>query len=194
MRRRKATKPAEIVVSLIATAAASLYFASQTGLSSSSVWRTVFIASIAALALFLLVWLIREMWTEHRYRALRLAEIDSMPGLEFERYIGKLLTSRGFDVTVTRSSGDLGVDVIAKSQDQIYAVQVKRSAKAVSRRAVSDAVAGMAHYRCSKSMVITNNYFTPGAKQLAQSTQCELIDRGTLADWIREYTRVDASK
>jgi hypothetical protein len=36
-------------------------------------------------------------------------------------------------------------------------------------------------------MVVTNSYFTRGAKQLAHSTGCELIDRDILAEWILDY-------
>jgi len=51
-------------------------------------------------------------------------------------------------------------------------------------------VAGMQHYRCTKAMVITNNYFTPGAETLARSTGCLLVDRDTLAKWISEFHNV----
>ena len=67
-----------------------------------------------------------------------------------------------------------------------YAVQVKRYSNAVSRTAVSDAVAGGAYYGCNAAMVVTNNYFTKGARALAQSTNCQLVDRKTLAKWIAE--------
>ncbi|MBV8101041.1 MAG: restriction endonuclease, partial [Verrucomicrobia bacterium] len=85
------------------------------------------------------------------------------------------------------ASGDLGVDLIAsKGQDRI-AIQVKRYGGTVSRRAISDAVAGMQHYRCNQAMVITNSRFTPGAITLAKSTQCSLIDRDELVKWIIRF-------
>ena len=62
----------------------------------------------------------------------------------------------------------------------------------VSRRAVSDAVAGMYHYGCNKAMVITNNYFSPGAITLARSTGCILIDRNILANWVTKYQNLIA--
>ena len=40
-------------------------------------------------------------------------------------------------------------------------------------------------------MVVTNNYFTKGAKELAQSTACKLIDRDSLAQWILDYRQDD---
>jgi HJR/Mrr/RecB family endonuclease len=120
-------------------------------------------------------------------RALTIADVDNMPGLEFERYVARLLRYRGFETTTTRASGDLGVDILAERRGTNYAIQVKRQSGSVSRRAVSDAYAGMAHYGCDVAMVITNSYFSKGAVDLASSTECRLVDRDTLAEWIDEY-------
>ncbi len=103
---------------------------------------------------------------------------------EFEQFVGKLLKHRGYRTTVVGQAGDMGVDVIAQNEDKKYAVQVKRYSKPVSRQAVSDAVAGKEHYGCNAAMVVTNNRFTEGAKKLARSTKCQLVDRATLADWL----------
>lgn len=126
---------------------------------------------------------------ERRLRAIQLADIDNMGGIAFERYACRLLEHRGFGASVTRASGDLGVDIVACRSGRKYAVQVKRQSKGVSRRAVSDAVAGKQHYGCNHAMVITNNYFTRGAKELARSTGCELIDRDSLAQWALDFQR-----
>ncbi|MFO3798054.1 MAG: restriction endonuclease, partial [Anaerolineales bacterium] len=87
-------------------------------------------------------------------RALQISDVDSMAGHHFEHYIAALLESQGFQAKVTRGSGDSGVDIVAKKSDVVYAIQCKRSASNVSRRAVSDAVAGIAHYGCTKAMVV----------------------------------------
>jgi restriction system protein len=110
-----------------------------------------------------------------------------MTGIDFEWYLQKLLTSQGYNVRTTPASGDFGVDLVASRNCDNIAIQVKRYNTKVSRRAISDAVAGMQHYRCNKAMVITNNYFTPGAITLARSTGCMLADRDTLAGWIVEF-------
>lgn len=39
----------------------------------------------------------------------------------------------------------------------------------------------MHKYSCNKSMVVTNNYFTSSAVELAEHSSCELIDRDGLA-------------
>jgi HJR/Mrr/RecB family endonuclease len=110
-----------------------------------------------------------------------------MSGGAFESYLQQVLIARGYAVQLTGSSGDLGVDLIASREGETIAIQVKRHDQKVSRRAVSDAVAGMQHYRCNKAMVITNNYFSDGAARLARSTGCTLVDRDILAEWIRGF-------
>lgn len=143
------------------------------------------LASIVGIYIFITTERNKEI--ERKFRAIKIANIDLMTGIEFEHYLRLLLTHRGYDVRVTKASGDLGVDLIASDNNETIAIQAKRYDTKVSRRAISDAVAGMSHYGCNRAMVITNNYFTPDAVKLAQSTHCNLIDRDTLANWITEY-------
>lgn len=119
-----------------------------------------------------------------RFRAIQLSNIDSMRGIEFERYLMRLLESQGYRVSMTPASGDFGVDIVAIRNSERIAVQAKRYNGKVSRRAISDAVAGMMHYNCNRAMVITNSQFTPGAITLAHSTNCVLVDREMLTQWI----------
>jgi HJR/Mrr/RecB family endonuclease len=88
-----------------------------------------------------------------------------------------------------RGSGDFGVDVIADKDGVRYAIQVKRYRGKVSRRAVSDAVAGKYQFKCDAAMVVTNSYYTAGAQELAASADCFLIDRDTLAQWVLDFQR-----
>jgi restriction system protein len=129
---------------------------------------------------------------EKKYRGMRIANIDSMSGVEFEQYLKRVITHKGYIVSTTRVTGDLGVDLVASGNGNKFAIQAKRYNNKVPRTAVSDAVAGMHHYGCNKAMVITNNYFSPGAIELAKSTGCILIDRDMLAKWINEYQGLNA--
>jgi len=128
-----------------------------------------------------------EKQTEIKYRGIRISQIDMMEGIEFENYLQKVLIHLGYEVKLTPASGDFGVDLVASRDNESIAIQAKRQNSAVSRRAISDAVAGMNYYNCTDAMVITNNYFTPDAKTLADSNNCTLIDRDTLARWINDY-------
>lgn len=123
-----------------------------------------------------------------RQRALRLldmAAVDTMPGLEFEKWVAAQLQVRGYHVRLTPIN-DYGVDIVAKKDGTKTAVQVKRYRKVLDQKPVREAVAGMMHYKCGRSMVVTNSRFTEAAKVLAKSNHCELIDRGKLAAWLVE--------
>ena len=93
---------------------------------------------------------------------------------------------------MTNVIGDLGVDLVATGFGNKIAIQVKRYTNKVSRRAISDSVAGMNYYGCNEAMVVTNSYFSPGAITLAKSTGCILIDRDTLAKWINEFQNIES--
>jgi HJR/Mrr/RecB family endonuclease len=146
-------------------------------------WAVIAIIAAIAVAIYVKICVSKD----RRLRALQISNIDKMAGHEFEGYVKSLLAERGFYVQTTKTSGDLGVDLTAEKNGQLVSVQIKRQSKPVSRRAVSDAVAGMAHYKCNAAMVITNNYFTPGAKELAKDNRCELVDRDTLTKWIVDF-------
>jgi len=120
-------------------------------------------------------------------REKELSDIDNMDGVAFERYIGNLLEHKGFSVEYTPVTDDKGVDIIATRDGIRYAIQIKRYSSAISRRAVSDAVAGKSYCDCDIPMVITNNYFTKGAEELAKATRCKLIDRYKLTNWITDF-------
>lgn len=113
-------------------------------------------------------------------------DIDYMSGFEFEQFICHVFNKKGYETEITSSSGDFGVDIIAQKSSEKIAIQVKRHNSKVSRHAVSDAVAGKSYYGCNCAMVVTNSTFTEGAKDMAAKTQCILIDREILSNWINE--------
>lgn len=103
-----------------------------------------------------------------------------MSGVQFENFVAYLFEKQGYSIQKTAVSGDLGVDLIATKDGLKTAIQVKRYISPVGRSAISDAVAGMAHYRCHKCCVVTNSTFTPLARKLAYSNRCQLIGRQEL--------------
>jgi restriction system protein len=158
---------------------------------SSAKW----LPSAALLLLIIVVliagWRLGSAWVRsQRFRMLGLDNVDAMAGHEFEHYVARLLQQQGFATTVTKGSNDMGVDIVARGRDAIYAVQCKRYSGHVPRTAISDAVAGKQHYRCTHAMVVTNSYFSAGAMELAKSTQCVLIDRNQLTSWIHDFHKL----
>ncbi len=143
---------------------------------------------VAAIVIFILVWISSKRQAQILDKSLRLADVDHMEGLEFEKYVGRLMKAQGYSVTVTPPSGDYGVDVIAMKDGNKIAVQVKRYSNSVSPKAVSEVVGGRQFYRCSSTMVVTNSTFTTAARKLAKANNCILVDRSQLAKWIVEYS------
>ena len=113
-----------------------------------------------------------------------MAEVDKMSGIAFEKLVAILMKSQGYEVGNLRASNDYGVDIIANSKTYRIAVQVKRSKNKITRKAISDAVAGMKYYNCNKAMVVTNSEFTEDAREFARGTDCTLVDRTVLKSWL----------
>ena len=110
-----------------------------------------------------------------------LQNVDAMEGLDFEYWTASLLRYIGFSaVEVTRASGDQGVDVTAEKDGIKYAIQCKRYSSNLGNDPVQEVAAGRTMYHAHVGAVITNQYFTSGAKELAESNNVLLWDR----DWI----------
>lgn len=124
-----------------------------------------------------------------RLQKILVSEVDGMKGHDFEHYVAELLTMNGFrKVKVTRGSGDFGVDVTAILDNDIYAIQCKRSEYKIGIKAVQEAFLGKEHYKADVAVVLTNNYFTKQAYEAADG-KVVLWDRerlGTLVHKARD--------
>jgi restriction system protein len=116
-----------------------------------------------------------------------LRHVDAMSGVEFEDYVAARLRAAGYRVGVTKATGDFGVDLIAvKGKDRV-AIQCKRYGRSIGPAAVQQVVAGALLHRCTSTMVVSNQEFTPAAVQLAGVHSCELIGRTRLPRWQRSF-------
>jgi restriction system protein len=114
-----------------------------------------------------------------------MAAIDQMSGVEFEEFVAAQLRTVGWGVIYTVSTGDYGVDLIAKKGGVRMAVQCKRLGKAVGVAAVQQVVSGALHHGCNQSVVVTNQAFTKAARQLAATHGCRLVGREQVQIWAR---------
>ena len=147
------------------------------------------LAAASALAVVVSAWRVLLAWLDHRrnarrdalYRATGQAAVDAMTGVEFERYVAAVLRGQGFDVEITRATGDFGVDLIATRDGVRTAVQCKRQSRVVNGAAIQQVVAGAAVHDCAATMVVSNHRYTKAAEQLAGVHGCMLVDRTRLA-------------
>lgn len=117
-----------------------------------------------------------------------MAAVDQMSGVEFEEFVAARLRTRGWNVTHTASTGDYGVDLIAKKDGTRMAVQCKRLARAVGVAAVQQVVSGARQHGCSQAVVVTNQTFTKAARQLASTHRCRLVGREQLQIWTGAFS------
>ena len=94
-----------------------------------------------------------------------------MDGHQYEYECAKMLRNKGFsNVTVTKGSGDQGIDITAYKGGKKYGIQCKYYSSPVGNHAVQEAFAGVRYYNCDVAVVMTNNTFTPAARELAKKT------------------------
>lgn len=106
--------------------------------------------------------------------------IDNMSGLDFELYIAKVLKDNGYKVIHTKSSHDFGADLIVKNvgpNNKTIVIQLKRYSGTIPIGAVQEVFSAMYYYDADISVVLTNNYFSASACQLADKIGVHLWDR-----------------
>ena len=109
------------------------------------------------------------------------SKIDFMAGHDFEYWCADLLRKNEFkNVEVTKGSGDQGVDVLAEKGGIKYAIQCKCYSSDLGNTPIQEVEAGRIFYGCHVGVVMTNRYFTKGAKELAEKTNTLLWDRDFL--------------
>ena len=115
------------------------------------------------------------------YTITSVTNVDRMEGHEFEYFCAELLEKCGFEhVTVTRGSGDQGVDVLAFKEDIKYAIQCKNYSTPLGNKPIQEVYAGKTFYHCHVGVVMTNSTFTKGAIELAESVGVILCDKARL--------------
>jgi len=119
----------------------------------------------------------RERLLQRNWKAMR--------DTEWELFLAEVFLALGAHVETTATVGDQGVDLIVQMGNRRTAVQAKGYHNSVSNAAVQQAVAGVSHYNCNSSAVITNSRFTKSAKELAASNNCLLIGENELPNLVR---------
>ena len=113
-------------------------------------------------------------------------DIDGMDGHAFEYFCADLLARNGFEnVSVTPGSGDQGIDIIAYRDDVKYGFQCKCYSSAIGNKAIQEVFAGKTYYQCHVGVVLTNNYFTNAAIDLAKHNGIVLWNRDKLLQMLK---------
>ena len=124
---------------------------------------------------------------------LSIFQADRLDGNAFQDFVAELLKSDGFsDVEVTGKSGDQGGDILANKNEKKYVFQVKRYSidNKVSNSAVQEANGAVPYYDANIGIVITNSFYTNGAKELASKIGIELWNRQKVMKLIENFNNI----
>lgn len=145
--------------------------------------NTLFGNTIVISAVIIAVSVVIAAILKYRVRQVRPLPMDEMEGHDFEYYCAGLLGNNGFiEVEVTKGSGDYGVDILAEREGVSYAFQCKCYDKPIGVKAVQEVYAGRDFYGRMVGVVMTNQYFTQPAVEMAKKLNIMLWDR----DYIRD--------
>ena len=123
------------------------------------------------------------------------AHLSAMPPYQFEHLVRDLLEAMGYDdVTVTRESGDKGVDVVARVQFGITTitevVQVKRQQGSIGRPLVDQLRGALPYHGAIRGTLITLGKFSSGCADAALfpgAAPISLIDGQRLLELLVEH-------
>lgn len=104
-------------------------------------------------------------------------------GVAFEYWCATELERMGWTCSVSKASGDQGVDIIASKSGLIVAIQCKRFMTPIGNKAVQEVHAGMKHYNANCAVVLGSGGFTKSARELALTTGVQLIDAENLVSF-----------
>lgn len=103
-------------------------------------------------------------------------------GIEFEDYLKNIFEKLGYKVEGTKTTGDQGADLILMKEGIKTVVQAKYYSQPVGNKAVQEVVSAIKYYNANCGMVVTNNYYTKSAIELAEANEIKLIDKDILEE------------
>jgi hypothetical protein len=121
------------------------------------------------------------------------SEYSLISPFEFEELVATLFNKMGYETEVTSKTGDYGIDIIAKDENDVVAIQTKKYAKGnnVGNRDVQRLLGAMQlrHVKANKAILITTSDFTFQATEQAKETPIELWDGDYISSLLRKYLK-----
>lgn len=145
---------------------------------------TIGITIFVGVSIWFLLTFLKEKKKEMDLRQSGIYDIDKMDGIQFEHYLSTLFKSQGYNVKVTKATGDYGADLVLTKESEKIVVQAKRYSKNVGISAIQEISASKSYYNATRAWVVSNSFFTKSAIELAQSNSVELLDRKALIDLV----------
>jgi len=123
----------------------------------------------------------KEVKKESKKKRKKIDFKDDMDGIEYEVFCKGILEKHGWKVTLTKKTGDQGVDLIAEKNSIKIALQCKKYNRPVGNKAVQEVYTGKQFYDLKYGGVVSNRSFTDSAKKLASKNGIKLLHHNDLA-------------
>ncbi len=115
---------------------------------------------------------------------------DTMDACEFKMFCCSILEKNGFTgISVAKAPANQGIDLIAFKNGTKYGIQCKCGSSAVGVTAVQKALDGKAFFECQAVAILTNQFFSQNARDLAEKNDIMLWNRDKLNRFI-EYSQI----
>ncbi len=134
----------------------------------------------------------REKAEKERLERIKTSPVKNLTPLQFEEYTKLYLEARNYKkVSLTRTSGDFGADVIATAPDNVrICVQCKKHSKPVGVSAIQEIHSAKSYYKCRRAAVVaTSAGFTKQAIELSEKVKVSLF---VFDDYAHEFAPINS--
>ena len=108
--------------------------------------------------------------------------VCSMTAIAFKEFTANLFREMGYAVEITPGTGDNGIDLLLRKNNQLIAVQCKRLSAPVGEPVVRDFYSALMSSGAQSGYVITTSTFTSHAYSFAEGKRIQLVDLEALID------------
>jgi hypothetical protein len=113
----------------------------------------------------------------------------SLSGQDFETELARLYKLAGYTVETTSVTGDEGVDLFLRKDNQLSVVQCKRHNKRLGPVTVRELHGTLLHFRADCGILAATGGFTDGARRHAHGKPIELLDLDGILSLQEERTQ-----
>ncbi|MGG0936474.1 restriction endonuclease [Brevibacillus centrosporus] len=119
----------------------------------------------------------------------QIEKLKTIDPFDFEIFISKFFTLKGFEATVTRKTGDGGKDIILRKGNEIFIVECKRyNTPKVSRPDIQKFHSAIIDSKAKEGFFVTTGIFTQPALKYVEDKPIQLIDGTKLEQLIAELS------
>ncbi len=110
------------------------------------------------------------------------SNVCSMNAVAFKEFTVSLFREIGYTVEITPETGDNGIDLLLRKNNQLIAVQCKRWSAPVGEPVVRDFYSALMSSGAQSGYVVTTSTFTSHAYAFAEGKPIHLVDLDALVD------------